>query len=350
MIFKHRFTLFSLVMGIVVLLLVCYVGYRAYQKQEDFEEFMSKAQKFQDSVSKDTKHPEGEIFVQGDHPSPNPPEGKTQSPQVNVKTFLTDKDWEENITVNNSTPPVFATPEDMVKQRIRTPDGKTHTIYVPRGHEIKEGAILSESFLRRPPPLNRAELGKGGRIRKSDIPEGEDVETYIHKTILARAYGVPIEEVERMIESGTIQLPKIISRSSKVVSVDEFMDHDHLLQNSGDVEYLEKAPRGTEKTNSSGGISDNLQSQTSTPPRLNSASSSKAMSDTSKMPASPTVSHEGLSSDRFDKAQQLIDQYGTEEGLRRFREMDPEAAQQFDQERRSPPTREIPDEAESPTQ
>lgn len=60
--------------------------------------------------------------------------------------------------------------------------------------------------------------------------------------------------------------------------------------------------------------------------------------------------NELLSSGRFDKAQQLIDQYGTEEGLRRFREMDPEAAQQFDQERRSPPTREIPDEAESPTQ
>lgn len=57
-----------------------------------------------------------------------------------------------------------------------------------------------------------------------------------------------------------------------------------------------------------------------------------------------------LSPERFDKAQQLIDQYGTEEGLRRFREMDPEAAQQFEQERRSPPTREIPDEAESSTQ
>ena len=45
---------------------------------------------------------------------------------------------------------------------------------------------------------------------------------------------------------------------------------------------------------------------------------------------------EGLSPDRFDKAQQLIDQYGTEEGLRRFREMDPEAARQFERERREP--------------
>ena len=81
------------------------------------------------------------------------------------------------------------------------------------------------------------------------------------------------------------------------------------------------------------------------------------VSDTSKMLASSTVSHEGLSPERFDKAQQLIDQYGIEEGLRRFREMDPEAAQQFEsdkskpgQEHRPPPAREVPSETESSTQ
>jgi len=49
-----------------------------------------------------------------------------------------------------------------------------------------------------------------------------------------------------------------------------------------------------------------------------------------------------LSTDSFDKAQQLIDQYGTEEGLRRLREMDPEAARQFDRERRPVPSRDVP--------
>ena len=44
---------------------------------------------------------------------------------------------------------------------------------------------------------------------------------------------------------------------------------------------------------------------------------------------------EGLSPDLFDKAKQLIDQYGAEEGLRRFREMDPDAARRF--ERGHPP-------------
>ncbi len=48
---------------------------------------------------------------------------------------------------------------------------------------------------------------------------------------------------------------------------------------------------------------------------------------------------EGLSPERFRKGQQLIDLYGTEEGLRRLRESDPEAARRFEQERRGAPSR-----------
>ena len=58
---------------------------------------------------------------------------------------------------------------------------------------------------------------------------------------------------------------------------------------------------------------------------------------------------ERLSPDHFDRAQQLIDQYGTEEGLRRLRESDPEAAAQFERQRREPPVRTEPDEAVSST-
>lgn len=71
----------------------------------------------------------------------------------------------------------------------------------------------------------------------------------------------------------------------------------------------------------------------------------------------PTQGWVWLSSEQREQAKQLIDQYGTEEGLHRLREMDLEAAQQFEsgksrlgQERRSPPTREVPSEAESSTQ
>ena len=46
---------------------------------------------------------------------------------------------------------------------------------------------------------------------------------------------------------------------------------------------------------------------------------------------------EGLSPEQREQAKQLFDQYGTEEGLRRFRDTDPEAARQFERERRKPP-------------
>ncbi len=46
---------------------------------------------------------------------------------------------------------------------------------------------------------------------------------------------------------------------------------------------------------------------------------------------------EGLSLKQREEAKQLFDQYGTEEGLRRFRDTDPEAARQFERERRKPP-------------
>ena len=64
-----------------------------------------------------------------------------------------------------------------------------------------------------------------------------------------------------------------------------------------------------------------------------------------------------LSKEQREQAQQLFGQYGTEEGLRRLREMDPDAARRFEsdksrpgQERRPPPARETPDEVKSSTQ
>ncbi len=58
---------------------------------------------------------------------------------------------------------------------------------------------------------------------------------------------------------------------------------------------------------------------------------------------------EGLSPKHQHQAKQFFDQYGSEEGLRRFREMDPEAARQFERERREPPVPSEPSD-ESSTQ
>jgi hypothetical protein len=58
-------------------------------------------------------------------------------------------------------------------------------------------------------------------------------------------------------------------------------------------------------------------------------------------------SWEGLSPEQRGQAKQLFDQYGTEEGLRRFRDTDPEAARQFERERREPPVHSEPDDKSS---
>ena len=56
----------------------------------------------------------------------------------------------------------------------------------------------------------------------------------------------------------------------------------------------------------------------------------------------------GLAPEQRDQAKQFFDQYGTEEGLRRLREIDPKAAGQFEQERRKPPVPSEPND-EPPT-
>ena len=51
---------------------------------------------------------------------------------------------------------------------------------------------------------------------------------------------------------------------------------------------------------------------------------------------------EGVSPNFFDKVQQLIEEYGTAEGLRRLRESDPDAAERFERERSDAPSRDAP--------
>ena len=45
----------------------------------------------------------------------------------------------------------------------------------------------------------------------------------------------------------------------------------------------------------------------------------------------------GLPPAKREQAKQFFDQFSMEEGLRRFRDTDPEAARQFERERRKPP-------------
>lgn len=87
-----------------------------------------------------------------------------------------------------------------------------------------------------------------------------------------------------------------------------------------------------------------------TPERVPSIDVPTSVADLEKQLAPERIEAElsqRLSPQRSNEVQRLIDRYGTEEGLRRFREMDPEATAQFERERRKPSARSEPSEVPS---
>ena len=95
--------------------------------------------------------------------------------------------------------------------------------------------------------------------------------------------------------------------------------------------------RRSEDANGASVPSDVPPSPSDLPDMVESTPSPQSVADLEKQLTPEGIEAElsqGLSLERFDKAQDLIDQYGTEEGLRRLRESDPDAARQFE---RHPP-------------
>ena len=91
---------------------------------------------------------------------------------------------------------------------------------------------------------------------------------------------------------------------------------------------------------------DDLPPSDTAPPQFEKPNFPQSVADLEKQFSLEDIEEElseGLSPEHFDKAQQLIDQYGTEEGLRRLRETDPEAARQFERERSPKPSRDVPE-------
>ena len=349
---NRRFITCLIVVGIIVFLSVCYMGYRAYQKHVEFEEFMLTTAEFERSSDKDTstsERTEEEISIQSESHTPNP-----QPVKVRFKTQpLLPRPPNSRITGI-----VRLTPENMVKRDIQTPDGEIHTIWVHQDAELREGMSLTQEFInssKRPPMPERKQEITEMVVRKADIPEGEDVETYANKLHIASEYGVSIEEAERMLARGQIRI-EVIERTP----VEEFT-FDEFFQETG----LDTAPipprRGEVDTGRSSTHSETPPT-TPEPNLVNKAHvhhGAEHLHETQNVESQAMQLREQLSPERFDKARQLIDQYGTEEGLRRLRESDPDAARQFERHRpisprkqgeNKEPAREVPDKVESATQ
>ena len=345
--FKACLKNYLIAVGILVLFFVSFFGYRAYQGNRDFEDFMSKARALQQSIDKDTLSSDNtEADTEGEHHANDLQEGdsiptvevmkhKKAEPGPNSRFVPADKDMKSKRSF---------TPAEMVKKRVRTPDGETRTIWLPPGYDVKDGDGASEDlFNRLPPPNFEAAMAKGIGIKNSDVPEGESIHSHISDHFLSNLYGISVEEVRKRRENGDVLMQvKHIEIHPIAHPVEEFIDNEPLSSpvpenvSSGGTD--EDTDTATARSDVSASPSDLSRAVEPTP------SPSNVADIENQLPPAGIESEltEGLSVERFSKAQQLIDKYGSEEGLHRLREIDPDAARQFEQRHRPVPASDVP--------
>ena len=362
--FNRRFIPYIIAGSIIAFLSISYVGYKAYQNHVDFNELISEAEIFERSLDKDTsslEHKEGR--------SPFPTTNSTSSENLSDRFPYLNK---PPIKVRYDDPSMPALkledipPEhrfrpkpdelELVIQRVETPDGKIHEMLVARGMEIPEGASLPPSFFNRTIPQlpPRKKITTAMEVRKEDIPEGEDITTYMDKLRIASDYGVSTEKAERMLTSGQIRITEVDRfplTNQAGLGMEEASSESFRGEAGLDGAPMPHGHHGEDAASAGTGSFEDFPARSDSP--LSSSDLSRVVEST---PSSQSVEDiekqltpagieaeltEGLSPERFNNAQQLIDEYGSEEGLRRLKESDPEAARQFERRRR--PSRDAPD-------
>ncbi len=227
--------------------------------------------------------------------------------------------------------------KDLVPQLIEGPDGQVHKIYWHS--KLKPGDFVP------PPeawPVMTRVLIDGVMY---DVPEGETADSYINKIHLSSMYDVPIEDVGRLIAEGLIPSSFVNARVDPLPAP---MRSD----SAAGAGSFEDSPADS-------GVFPVINAPKIPVDKAPGTDEVERVHETLPVEGHEVRGWEGMSPEQQEKAQQLINQYGAEEGLRRFREMDPEAARQF--ERHPPisprkqgenkvPARERPDEVESSTQ
>lgn len=295
-----------------------------------------------------------------------------------------------------------------VVQRVVTPDGQLHNVIVPSFSMYEEGDVILESeiksarhLLEGPSEPKRLSFNIDG----VDYPMPEEYytiedryarEVYFEKFRVSIERGISMEEVDKQIEAGEISLAKLSDLAQhSIEQLDKQMERAKMLlpempilsdkppvkvnflpdegkdalpgwrrkmqspfpSREGDKDLGEaysEADAVSERIIDEDVVDSDVPfSPSELPGKSESTPSSPSVSDLEKQLAPVGIEAElteGLSPERFDKAQQLVDQYGTVEGLRRLREVDPEAARRFEREhlrsessQPSEPSRDVPD-------
>ena len=334
---------------LVVLLVVClsYVGYREYQQHIEFKEFVAKA----------TSVPVAELsppkVVSARPPAP---------PAVDLNAaanFINHQTPGRTITTASGEKIKISLSEfEIGKELIHVlPNGEMYSVYAPEDSLDKptawvikpyEGTL--EGLDNLPAPENPQGDTSPIVYHKDDVPAGEDPYIYGVKLMKAQAMGLSIEAFEEKLANREI----IIGSSYRVPLKPQMERRSAEIRSS---EYSPNSP--SESVPMEGANSERSFDEETIPVGSDDRAFPSDLSGTVESTPSPqsvagiekqltpegieSDLTKGLSADKFDKVQQLIDQYSTEEGLRRLQESDPEAARQFERERRPVPSRDVQD-------
>ena len=286
----------------------------------------------------------------------------------------------------------------LVNQRVVTPDGQIHTVVVHRNYQYKEGDKIFKSQIEPPDiePIEHASIIIDDV--EYDLPdEYYSIDDPYERRVYSKKFwwsvenGVSMAEVEKKVGKGELDFS--LSQAEKgYIDEEVAREERHRLllekqklpvsnkppvkvsflpdegegalpgwRQKGESPGPENVSEGNRPldTETAPGSSDSPLSPSDLPdmveptPSRPSEPRTEAANKTLTLPTAESIKaqlREQLSPERFDKVQQLIDQYGTEEGLRRLRESAPDAAERFERERlrserlqSSEPSRDAPD-------
>ena len=355
---KHRFLLCFVAL---VVLSVSYVAYRTYQEHVDFEEFLSKAKTFQFSLDKNTSPTIGSAnrqTVQMASPGIDNSRNSTDTSTVPIKVNLIDSrnrvvktEWVDPADIPEESIGTTWTADQMIQQSIELPNSTVIEILSIPGTEIREGDAVSLE-----------ELGSRMRTRVTimrdgipyEVPVDEAPEIAKRKSLWSRSLGVSMEDINQMIANRELVVPpitqeeheiniKLLRKFGKRVTTESESFGDENWRDAELMPVSDATDSVSARDNSFEDI-DIPSARAKVSPAAGELKTPVLRQQGDGEPYAPHIEKNVEAAPR-EKVQQLIDQYGTAEGLRRMREMDPEAARQFEQGRR--PSRDAPDKGQS---
>ena len=358
------------VIGIVMVLVG--IGYKVYQDYAALEDILSETETALVKNTEAAKGVDKRSFVNRDVSDSLAGPQTVRQISPNKIGVSPSHDW----VIGNPLKYNSNLPMDAVEFRqVKTPDGNTIEMPFPKADQIIDFASQS-----------MGDEGSDG-VRpvsfiavNSKVPEGEDRYTFMAKNLLSAAHGISMEEVEAQLKEGTLAFvwhktsSAPMSREEWIESLGGEEKVKVLFKDAGvPLSQFEQLFSPAQSTGHEIGFADRYDisaDYTEVPERSVERAKIHHHSDNNQngntfneRPSASTENTRGetglenqstpegidvelskrVSPERLGKARELIIQYGLEEGLRRLRDTDPEAARRFESDKSRPGRERRPD-------